>query len=164
MSLRLWVLLAALPCVLAAPAAAEPYAVGEKLTAFTLDDQHGEPHSVDASVDVILFSRDMDGGEVLKQGLEDAPEGYLAERKAAYVADISGMPALVARLFAVPSMRRRPYPMLLDRDGATTARLPDAPARATLIFCDDLTVTRIVHFDAPAALRAALDGGGESAP
>ena len=52
-------------------AATEPYAVGDAIAPFTLEDQHGEDRSVDASVKVILFSRDMDGGDYLKEALAD---------------------------------------------------------------------------------------------
>jgi len=53
------------------------------------------------------------------------------------------MPRLVAKLFALPSMRRRPYPMLLDRDGQTTARLPDVAGTVTVISLERLKITRV---------------------
>lgn len=140
------------------------YAVGDTIEALILEDQHGERHPVDASVNVVLFSRDMKGGEVLKEGLADVAPGYLAAMKAVYVADISEMPGMVARMFAIPAMRDRPYSILLDRDGDTTARLPDVDGQATLIFLDRLTVQRIVSVSEPAALKRQLseekgDGG-----
>ena len=127
--------------LLAAPAGAEPLAVGDRLEPFSLEDQHGAEHRIDASVSVILLSRDMKGGDVLERALEGTTAEMLSERKAVYVADISGMPRLVARLFALPSMRKRPYPMLLDRDGSRTRHLPSVEARATLIFSVELEVT-----------------------
>jgi hypothetical protein len=66
------------------------------------------------------------------------------------------MPKLVARLFAVPSMRRRPYPMLLDRTGEATARLPDVEEQATLLFLDELRIERIEHVDSADGVRALL--------
>lgn len=137
---------------------AAPYVVGDVIAAFTLEDQHGERHAVDGSVEVVLFSRDMEGGELLKEGLAEVAPGYLAARKAVYVADISAMPGMVARMFAIPAMRDRPYPMLLDRDGETTARLPDVAGQATLIVLDRLTVQRIIHVTEPGAVRDYLEG------
>ena len=140
--------------LMAHAALAEYYVVGDKIEPFTLEDQHGKNHIIDASVEVILFSRDMEGGDLLKQGLADVAPGYLKVKKAVYVADISGMPGLIARMFAIPAMRDRPYSMLLDRDGETTARLPDVEGRATLVFLDRLTVQRIVNVtEAPAVQR-----------
>ena len=140
----------------AVSAGAEPLAVGGTLSAFSLEDQHGASHRVDASVAVVLFSRDMDGGNLLKEALADSEPGFLEARHAVYVADISGMPSLVARLFALPSMRKRPYPMLLDRDGEATRDLPDLEGKATLLRLDDLRITGVEHLDSAAEVREAL--------
>lgn len=139
-----------------ADGAATPYAVGDRLTGFTLENQHDEAGRVDASTKVVLFSRDMDGGKLIKEALEDVPQEELDDRGAVYVSDISGMPRLVARLFAVPSMRKRPYAMLLDREGEVTARLPDVEGEATLIFLSDLEIDRVEHASSAGAVRDAL--------
>jgi hypothetical protein len=146
--------------LLAGAALAEPYAVGDKIEPITLEDQHGKTHTVDESVKVLLFSRDMEGGDFLKQGLADVQPDYLTGKNAVYVANISAMPRLVARMFAIPAMRDRPYAMLLDRDGKATERLPGAEKQATLVFLDQLVVQRIVHVAEAPAVRKEL----ESAP
>jgi hypothetical protein len=147
--------------LMANTAVAQPYAVGDTIEPFTLEDQHGKSRTVDASVKVILFSRNMEGGDVLKQGLADVDPGYLDGKQAVYVADISRMPGPIATVFAIPAMRRRPYSMLLDRDGKTTARLPDSEGQATLIFLDRLTIQRIGHVSEAPAVRRDLEGGGQ---
>jgi hypothetical protein len=159
-STRRWfaLTLAASALLVADAAFAQHYAVGDAIAPFTLEDQHGKSRTVDASVKVILFSRDMDGGDLLKQGLADVDPDYLSGRNAVYVADISRMPGLIASMFAIPAMRDRPYSMLLDRDGKTTARLPSAEAQATLVFVDRLTVQRIVHVAEAPAVRRELEG------
>jgi hypothetical protein len=149
--------------LIAGNAHAQPYAVGDTIEPFALEDQHGKSRTIDASVKVILFSRDMDGGDILKRGLADVDPGYLDGKSAVYVADISRMPRLVARMFAIPAMRDRPYAMLLDRDGKATARLPAAEGQATLIFLDELAVQRIANVAEAPAVRQELEGapGGE---
>lgn len=141
----------------AAAANAEPYAVGDRIEAFTLEDQHGVAHTVGGDVALLLFSRDMDGGDLIKQALADAPGDLLTIRHAVYVSEISRMPKLVARLFALPSMRKRPYPMLLDRDGTTTVRLPSAEGRATLIFLRAHEIVRVQHAETAAEVSSALE-------
>ena len=71
---------------------------------------------------------------------------------------------LVRRLFAKPSMRRRPYPMLLDEKGDATAEIPSEEDRATLLFLDDLRIMRIEHLDSAAAVRSALGAGEGGGP
>ena len=65
------------PLLLALAADAEPYGVGDVVEPFELEDQHGVSHRVDETVALILFSRDMDGGDLLKEALKKAPEGFL---------------------------------------------------------------------------------------
>jgi hypothetical protein len=145
-------------------AAAEPLEVGGTLLAFDIEDQHGTPHRVDESISLILFSRDMDGGKLLTSAMEGHDAAFLQERRAVSVADISGMPRLVARLFALPKMRRRPYPVLLDRDGTLTANLPDREGVATLIFLDRLVMVRVEHLSSVEAIRQELEGAASADP
>jgi len=142
--------------LVAAGANAETYSVGERILPFSLEDQNGTSQAVDESTALILFSRDMDGGKLLKAALEGVPAEFLPTLRAAYVSDISEMPSLVARMFALPSMRKRPYPILLDRLGQTTRRLPDIEGQATLIVLKRLEIMRVDHADSANAVRKIL--------
>jgi hypothetical protein len=98
----------------------------------------------------------MEAGDRVEEALEDSTGEELQERGVAYLADISGMPKLVARLFALPAMRRRAYPMWLDRDGAATADLPAEPGKVTILRLQALRVTEVSFLDSAEAVRAAL--------
>ena len=149
--------IAALLILLAAGVArAEPYAVGAALEPFELADQHDQVRKVDTSRRALLFTRDMDAGDVLKQALAADGGRLLDAAGAVYVADVSGMPALVLRIFALRKMRERPYPMLLDRDGSQTARLPVEPGKVSLLVLDALRVKEIRYLGSPEEIRAAL--------
>jgi hypothetical protein len=148
----------ALLLVLAATvAAAEPYAVGGTLRPFSLEDQHGDHAAVGERTRVLVFSRDMDAGDVVKGALADAEQRYLDEHGAVYVADISGMPALVSRMIAVPRMRERRYRVLLDRDGAVGRDFPYVGKRPTVVALDQLRIVAIEHPATAAELREALE-------
>ena len=121
-----------------------------------IKDAHDRSIWIDAETAVVVFSRDMDGGALIKEALSNRDAADLQRLRAVYIADISGMPTLIARMFALPRMRKRAYPMLLDRDGAATRRLPDVEKHATLIFLDALRVIRIEHYDTAEALDRAL--------
>jgi hypothetical protein len=142
-----------------------PTLVPERLEAFELADQHGAPRRVDAAVRVLLLSRDMDGGAVVRGALETKggeAGAYLAARGAAYVADVSRMPGVVRSLFALPRMRSRPYPVLLDTTGDVTRALPSEEGRATVIWLDELRPVRVELVGSADELLAAL--GPDSAP
>jgi hypothetical protein len=143
---------------------AEPIAVGSHVVAFSLEDQHGEKHEVDESVRLILFTRDMDGGDLIKEALADTDRGFLDRHDAVYIADISKMPALIARLFALPSMRKRPYRMLLDREASVTAALPAEKGRATAIVIDELRIQSIDYLGSAEEVRQAIHSTSATDP
>jgi hypothetical protein len=136
--------------------AAETVEAGSRLPPLRFEDQHGEPHRLDASVALIVFTRDMDAGDIVKQTLAEDGAEVLAANRAVYISDIHGMPGLIRRLFALPSMRKRSYPMWLDVEGEDTKILPAREGQPALIHLDALTVTRIESVASVAALRAAL--------
>ena len=131
--------------------------VGDFMQSFALEDQFGDPQRVDENTTLVLFSRDMEGGELLSSALKNKPTGYLPERRVVYVADISRMPDLVARLFALPKMRKRVYPMLLDREGRATKRLPDQKNHGTLIKLDKLRVVNIEFLGRAGEIEANIE-------
>lgn len=150
--------LAAAAFLLAAAAAwAELYAEKSVLEPFTIEDQHGSVHTVDAGVRALLFSRDMDGGAVIREALAEDGAALLERGAAVYVSDISGMPWFVRAMIAKPRMRDRPYAMLLDEEGERTEKFPNVEGKATLMVMDGLQVVRISYFDSPDALRKALE-------
>lgn len=150
--------LAPLLLLLAAAAGAEPVAVGTQLAPLALADQHDVRAEVSNVARVLLFTRDMGGGNLVKEALTDRDQRFLDDRRAVYVADISRMPALVSRLMALPRMRRRGYRVLLDRDGQATRDLPWVEGKVTLVGLDDLRVTRVAHLASVDEVRAALEG------
>ncbi|TFH23775.1 MAG: hypothetical protein E4H03_05350 [Myxococcales bacterium] len=150
-------------CSPAAAAGADgPYGVGERLERVVLEDQHGVERAVDASSDVILFTRDMDAGDIVKAALADTTAEQLDARHVVYVSDISAMPAMVARLLALPKMRKRPYPMLLDRDGDATARFPARAGLVTVLRVDDLEIVAVEYIGDSAAVTAIVAGSAQS--
>jgi hypothetical protein len=138
-------------------AAAEPYAVGGTLRPFSLEDQHGEQATVSERTRLLVLSRDMGAGDVVKGALADVEQRYLDEHGAVYVADISGMPALVSRMIAVPRMRERKYRVLLDRDGTVGRDVPYVEKRPTVVALDQLRIVAIEHPATAAELREALE-------
>jgi len=144
---------------------AAPYVAGDSLVPFTLDDQHGEPSSVDEKTRVVLFAADMDGGDLVGSALESDPSLQdLEQFGAVFVSDIHRMPALVTRLFALPSMRRRPYRMLLDREPGPTVRLPRQEGHVTVMRLDGLTVESVAYVADAEGIAVALRPEAEPTP
>jgi NADPH-dependent ferric siderophore reductase len=149
--------------VIGVAARAATLAPGTALPPLALTDQHDVAAAIGPETRVILFTRDMDAGDVAKEALAEQA-ALLAAAHAVYVADISGMPSLIARLFALPAMRKRPYRMLLDRDGRATADFPSRAGEVTMLRLGNGTIERIEFHASAAALRAALASAATPAP
>ncbi len=119
-----------------------------------LEDQHGRAGGVGDGVRVVVVSRDMEAGDVVKKALAGRDQAFLDANGAVYVANISGMPALITRLFALPRMRERPYRMLLDRDGNATKDIPAVAGRPTVLRLEAGRIIRVSHPADPGALAA----------
>ena len=62
-----------------------------------------------------------------------ARTGSHTDVRAIHVADISAMPAMVTRMFALPKLRERAYPVGLARDAAAVGDLPRTPGAVAVI-------------------------------
>ncbi|MCL1143735.1 hypothetical protein [Shewanella gaetbuli] len=117
---------------------------GDTLAPITLQDQFDKPLVVDGETKVLLFSSDMDGGEVIQAAFDEVAE---SDRPAnlAYVADISGMPSLIAKFVAIPKMKDYSFVLGLDKEGDVSALLPTKENQATIIKLDNLTIKSITY-------------------
>jgi len=146
----------------ASTALAEPWAVGTQLAPLTLVDQHGAAIEVDASVRVLIFSREMEGGGIVKEALATRGAEFLEQNGAVYVSDVSRMPALVRSAFALPAMRRRDYRIALDDRGEATRDIPGVEGKPTVLVLDAGTIVSIANPGSADQLRDAVSAA--SAP
>ena len=142
--------------LVASIASAEPLAVGSTLPR-TVPDQHGEVRVIDDSVRVVVFSRDMDAGKVVRAAVEKAGPDLFDRNGAVYVVNITGMPTIIRSLFALPAMRRRPYRMLVDVEGAKTADFPGGATYPTVMVLDKRKVTSLSYPASADALIGLLE-------
>lgn len=142
-------------CLLSSAAmAVEP---GERLAPWTLLDQHERAYTLNNALRVLLVASDMDGATLLKAAMDERPDGYLEQRQAIFLADISRMPAPIARLFALPAMRDYGYRVLLDRRARIAPRYSPQAGSVLWLDLEDGHLQARRRFDDAAALSAALD-------
>ena len=149
--------LAAVLLLVAGIARAEPYAVDARIPPLELPDQNGALHALDGSLHAIVFSRDMEAGQIVKDALAKAGPTLFARNQSVYVVDLAGMSAFVRRWFALPGLRRKPYQILVDEDGTRTAEFPAVEGRPTVLLLDDLRVSRVEQPASADALLAILE-------
>ncbi|WP_430462447.1 hypothetical protein ACQUQU_06580 [Thalassolituus sp. LLYu03] len=129
-----------------------------------LKDQNELPVKVSANIRYVLFAHDMSSKDLVQEMLADKPADYLDTHHTLFVADISGMPRIIARMFAYPSLRKLPYQVLLDEVGARTENWERRDSAVTLFRVDNFTVTSYDFIDSRDALEDALNVLPPSAP
>jgi len=135
---------------------ANPYSVGDTLLPMSFQDQNDKAGFINEKTQIILFSRNKAGGDLLKTALDKIPEQYFSQHNIVFISDISQMPGLISKYMAIPSMRKRNYPILLDHDGLSSKNLPDRTDAATLITIELLQIKSITHLSSSDEIKHAL--------
>lgn len=142
-------------CLLSTVAlAVEP---GERLAPWTLLDQFDTPYTLNDQARILLVARDMDGAKLVNAALEGKAKGYLEQRQAVFLADISRMPSVIATLFALPKMRDYNYRILLDRDARIAPRYPAGEGELLWLQLEDGKLVEQKVFREAGALKTALE-------
>lgn len=118
-------------CV-ALSARAGELAVGDAVPALSAKDQFDKEFKFEAGLRFLLLGFEMDTGKQADHKLADLGAGWLEKHGAAYVLDIHTMPA-VARLFALPKMRKYPQRIVLADSENLLAPFPHKPENITIL-------------------------------
>ncbi|RXJ65818.1 hypothetical protein CRV08_14230 [Halarcobacter ebronensis] len=95
---------------------ANSFKVGENIGTFSLPNQFDEKKSINSDVKLILVSFEKDTGKEVNTFLASKPKEFLALHNAVFIANISGMPSIITKLFAMPKMREYKHSILLIYD------------------------------------------------
>lgn len=152
------IFLVALALAWSTAAPAEPLRPGQLIPDIRLTDQHDVEGRLDATIRLVLVTRDMDAGNLVKDALAERGGPTLEAGHAVYISDISRMPGVITKLFALPAMRKRDYRILLDRDGKATADVPSKEGKVTALRIADGVITQIDYVTTVQGLRTLLTG------
>lgn len=81
-------------------------------------DQFGNEQSVTADDRIVLLSFEKDVSVAINDYLKTKPKDFVYRHRVKYISDISPMPSVITRMFALPKMRDYKYPVLLIYDDA----------------------------------------------
>lgn len=160
-------LLCAVALSLPLSAGAAPLTAGSAMPALSLSDQHDKPALVGPSTRWVVFTAEKAVSDMVSAVLTAEPVGVAERLRLVYVADISGMPALVTRMFALPKLRELPFPIALVRDTAQltqVADIPRTPGSATVLRIEAGRIIEIVMARRAAELRSVLGLPAAPAP
>lgn len=130
---------------------------GDTLPTFKLNDQHDKPYPIPANSRVLLVTADKTSGELAHEVLKDIPQPEQERRGIVYLADLSGMPSFITRMFALPKMRDYEYRMMIGFEPEQTAMLPRVADAVTVIELDAGRIKSVEPVRDIATLKAKLD-------
>jgi len=119
-------------CLLGISAFASQLTVGDAVPAFSAKDQHGKEFVFTNGVQFLLIAQERASGTSANKKLVEQGAGFLEKHQAVFVMDIHTMPS-VARLFAMPKMRKYPQRIVLVETAGTLAWVPVQPGRLTVL-------------------------------
>lgn len=128
----------------------------EELKPQVFEDQFGETISLSASTQWLVFSYDKSGGEWVKDALKTLNMTDLEARGGLYVADISAMPGLITKLFALPKMKKYEFKIALDRSGDVTKDWPRNEGTVTLMRLNGLNIVEKTQANSADQVKAFL--------
>lgn len=106
---------------------------GDTIPPITLNDQFDKPQSVAADAQTLLFVIEKPASDLVNNYLMQQDKDFLAANKAYFIADISGMPSMITKMFALPKMQERPYSILLAGDAQDVAFMPREKNKVTVV-------------------------------
>ena len=121
-----------------------------------LKDQHDQTVAISEQTNLILFAAGKSTSALMSKTLEDLPPTTLKDKKALYVADISGMPSFITKIVAIPKMQKRPYTIALMRDEAQSKRFPQKDDAITIIKLKSGKITDITFVTTQEEITKAL--------
>lgn len=95
---------------------ANSFEVKQNIGSFSLTNQFDEKQTVDSSINTIIVSFEKDTGKDINEFLASKPKDFLQKHNAIFIANISGMPSIITKMFALPKMRDYKHSILLIYD------------------------------------------------
>ena len=130
--------------------------IGNRVDFRQLVSQHGAPFGDVDNVQLVLYADSMAASRMAHKVLSAYDPACLNQGKVVFVGDISGMPAFIARVAAIPLMQSYPYPVWLDYDGVATKNIPVQQKQVSMIEVEDGRLVAIGYAQTEIALNTSL--------
>jgi len=90
--------------------------VGDTFPTLHLNDQFEKQTDVTNQTRYILMAFEKDVSVETTNFFKKQPKGFLEKKHLLYISDISAMPSFITSMFALPKMKKYPFPVLLIND------------------------------------------------
>jgi len=124
-------------------------AQAQTLTQQSFEDQWEKPVELNAQTKWLVVTQSKDAGKMVKETFESLEMKDLASLNLLYIADVSGMPGFITRMFAIPKMQDHAFSIgLINEEGQlATLDLGDLnESEVSVLALDNLQVTQTHSF------------------
>lgn len=136
-----------LAAVFAITLQAKPLAIGDVMPKLSATDQHEKAYEITSDTRYVLVSFDMGPGKQANAYLNEKGADYLPKNKAVYVANIHGMPNIIANTFALPKMRKYAHRILVMNEAGLFDEWPQEKGTVSVFALDaDGKITAITQW------------------
>jgi len=95
---------------------AAPFQIDDTIKELTLKDQFEKSHSVKNSTKLIIVSFEKDPSALVNEFLSNKEKDFAEKHNTLFVGNISKMPWLISKMFAIPRMKEYNYNLMLIND------------------------------------------------
>jgi len=120
--------------------------VNDKFPFHSFSDQFEKKLAITPQTKEIIISFSKKNGTEVKAFLE-SHKGYLKQRHAIYLADVTSAPSIAMSLFMKPALKKYDFSVGLIEDDAIAERLPRKEGKTTVIHLDKMMITSITYKD-----------------
>lgn len=124
-----------------------PISYAETVRQINLKDQWDIALPLTLETQWIIYSHHKTGGEWVHNVLTKLDLAPLKQYKLLYVADISAMPGIISRMFALPKMRDYVFRVALAEDAEGLEGWPKKENRITVMQLQSFNVKQVHYFD-----------------
>jgi len=137
-------------------AQSKPLQVNDKLTQLDFHDQFERQHRITNQTQILLFAADKTGGKLIHAWVNERNDNFLNSVSVYPIIDTQNIPSLLAKMFAIPMMRKYSYSLLLINSKTHADEYPGRPNTVTIIRLENLIVSQIQFASSIEELKAAL--------
>ncbi len=133
--------------------------IGKELASFSFKDQFDKEHSLTKEIKKVIFAFSKPTGHIMKIYMGVREVNYLTSRDILFIADISGMPSVISKMFAIPDMKESKYPILLikEKENAIRFRNEEQKNAVMIISLENKIIQSVKFVTNETDLKAEID-------
>ncbi|WP_419769810.1 MAG: hypothetical protein ACNI3C_10805 [Candidatus Marinarcus sp.] len=136
---------------------ANPLKTGDKLeSVLNFSDQFDNIHELNTLNNKVIVSFEKGTGKLVNEFLSQKDKNYLTTHNATFIANISGMPSIITKLFALPKMKKYKHTILLIYNEDNTM-FPSHEGEITLLSIKNSVVQSIEFIKNEEELKAFIE-------